>query len=245
MTPEMARKSGGLGDSRCATHEVGSEPGDPAPNVSPAQRTNSSSRVIKSGASLAWRGDPRKTVAEAKRQHASSPEAPVRLRSLFDEHGAFVCRSLRVLGVPEADLDDALQEVFLVVFQRMHDYEERGRARAWLYSICTRVVRSHRRKLRRRREEVTFEVPDAPAAPTQLDRIAEQQALALGQQLLARLPQEQRDVFWLYEVEDVPMTEIARALDCPLQTAYSRLHKARERVVAAARQLDTEDSEHA
>ena len=184
-------------------------------------------------------------MAEAKRQHASSPEAPVRLRSLFEEHGAFVCRSLRVLGVPEADLDDALQEVFLVVFQRMHDYEERGRARAWLYSICTRIVRSHRRKLRRRREEMTFEVPDAPAAATQLDHIAEHEALELGQQLLARLPQEQRDVFWLYEVEDVPMAEIARALDCPLQTAYSRLHKARERVVAAARQAEAKDADHA
>lgn len=200
---------------------------------------------IKEDAPLAWREGPRKTVAEAKRQQASSPEAPVRLRSLFEEYGAFVCRSLRVLGVPEADLDDALQEVFLVVFQRMHDYEERGRARAWLYSICTRVVRSHRRKVRRRREEVTFEVPDAPAAPTQLERIAEHEALALGQQLLSRLPQEQRDVFWLYEVEDVPMADIARALDCPLQTAYSRLHKARERVVAAARQIETEDPDHA
>jgi RNA polymerase sigma-70 factor (ECF subfamily) len=142
-------------------------------------------------------------------------------------------------------LDDALQEVFLVVFQRMHDYEERGRARAWLYSICTRVVRSHRRKVRRRREEVTFEIPDAPAAPTQLERIAEQEALTLGQQLLARLPPEQREVFWLYEVEDMPMAEIARALECPLQTAYSRLHKARERVVAAAQQVTAKDPEHA
>lgn len=204
---------------------------------------------IKRPGTLAWPEVPGKTVAEPKRQQASSEQvpdhAPTRLRTLFDEHGAFVCRSLRVLGVPEADLDDALQEVFLVVFQRMHDYEERGRARAWLYSICTRVVRSHRRKLRRRREEVSYEVPDAPAAATQLDHIAEHEALALGQQLLARLPQEQRDVFWLYEVEDVPMAEIARALDCPLQTAYSRLHKARERVMTAARQLEAKDPDHA
>ena len=164
-------------------------------------------------------------MAEAKRQQASSPEAPVRLRSLFDEHGAFVCRSLRVLGVPESDLDDALQEVFLVVFQRMHDYEERGRARAWLYSICTRVVRSHRRKVRRRREEVTFEIPDAPAAPTQLERIAEQEALTLGQQLLARLPPEQREVFWLYEVEDMPMAARMPTANCllpPAQGARAR-----------------------
>ena len=206
---------------------------------------NPAPRVVRQGATLAWQGVPRKTAAEAKRQQASSPEAPIRLRSLFDEHGAFVCRSLRVLRVPESDLDDALQEVFLVVFQRMHGYQERGRTRAWLYSICTRVVRSHRRKVRRRREEVTFEIPDAPAAPMQIERIAEQEALTLGQQLLARLPPEQREVFWLYEVQDMPMAEIARALECPLQTAYSRLHKARECVVAAAQLVAAKDPEHA
>jgi RNA polymerase sigma-70 factor (ECF subfamily) len=176
----------------------------------------------------------RKPVTEARRQPASSPEEPPRLRTVFEEHGAFVCRSLRLLGVPEADLDDVLQEVFLVVHQRLHDYEERGRARAWLYSICTRLARAQRRKLWRRREEMSAELPDAPSDATQLQRIADNEALALGHELLRRLPREQQDVFWLYEVEELPMSEIAEALGCPLQTAYSRLYKARQRIVAEA-----------
>jgi len=183
-------------------------------------------------------------VTEARRPHATSPEDPPRLRAVFEEHGAFVCRSLRLLGVLESDLDDVLQEVFLVVYQRLHDYEERGRARSWLYSICTRVARAQRRKLWRRREELAETVPETSAAATQLDRITDKEALALGHKLLSRLPREQRDVFWLYEVEELPMAEIARGLGCPLQTAYSRLYKARQRI-AVETQLVAKDPEHA
>jgi RNA polymerase sigma-70 factor (ECF subfamily) len=183
-------------------------------------------------------------VTEAERQQALSSDEPIRLRRMFEEHGAFVCRSLRMLGVPEGDLDDALQEVFLVVFQRMHDYEERGRVRAWLYSICTRVVWTRRRVVRRRREELGVEIPEAATAPTQHDRVVDQEALALGHKLLQGLPVEQRDVFWLYEVEELPMSEIARSLNCPLQTAYSRLHKARERILAAVQLTAAKDPDH-
>jgi RNA polymerase sigma-70 factor (ECF subfamily) len=183
-------------------------------------------------------------VTEAERQQALSNEEPIRLRRMFEEHGAFVCRSLRMLGVPEGDLDDALQEVFLVVFQRMRDYEERGRVRAWLYSICTRVVWTRRRVLRRRREDLGVEVPEAATAPTQHDRVVDHEALALGHELLQALPVEQRDVFWLYEVEELPMSEIARSLNCPLQTAYSRLHKARERILAAVQMNAAKDPDH-
>ena len=151
-----------------------------------------------------------------------------------------------MLGISEGDLDDALQEVFLVVFQRMRDYEERGRVRAWLYSICTRVVWTRRRVLRRRREDL-MEYPEANAVveATQHDRVVDKEALALGHELLQGLPPEQRDVFWLYEVEELPMSEIARAIDCPLQTAYSRLHKARERILAAVKLSAAKDPDHA
>jgi RNA polymerase sigma-70 factor (ECF subfamily) len=157
---------------------------------------------------------------------------------VYEEHGPFVCRSLRYLGVPEADLDDSLQEVFLVVCQRLNDYEERGRARSWLYSICTRVVHAQRRKQKRRSE---IGSPREQAAPApQLDQVQDREALQIGWRLLQQLPDEQREVFVLYEVEDMPVAEIARALDCPLQTVYSRLYKARERVMAGVERLKVE-----
>jgi len=163
---------------------------------------------------------------------------PRQLREVFDEHGSFVCRSLRYLGVREADLDDLLQEVFLVVHQRLCDYQEKGRARAWLYSICTRVAHAQRRKLGRRRESALL--ADEAEAPTQLERVENRQALELGWRLVQQLPQAQREVFVLYEVEDMPMSEIAQALNCPLQTAYSRLHQARARILAEVQRMAAE-----
>jgi RNA polymerase sigma-70 factor (ECF subfamily) len=162
---------------------------------------------------------------------------------LFEEHGPFVIRSLRYLGVREADLDDTLQEVFLVVYQRLNDYEEKGRARAWLYSICTRVARTQLRKVGRRRESAMPAYSEESVEPTQLERVEDREALALGHRLLDQLPPPQREVFVLYEVEDMPMAEIAQALDCPLQTAYSRLHKARARILAEVERIAAE-SEH-
>lgn len=149
---------------------------------------------------------------------------------MFREYGGFVCRSLRHLGVQERDLDDMLQEVFVVVCQRLDSYEEQGRARAWLYSICTRLVRAQRRKLGRRKE--SDQPSEEISNPTQFEHIQDREALQLGQGLLQKLPVDQREVFVLYEVEDMPMSEIAQALSCPLQTAYSRLYKARKRILA-------------
>lgn len=160
----------------------------------------------------------------------AQPGKPPSLRAIFEEYGTFVCRSLRRLGISEADLDDMLQEVFMVVYQRLGDFEERGRTRSWLYSICTRVAYAQRRKLGRRREQLPGELPDTRAEATQQEHVEDREALALGQRLLARLPAEQREVFVLYEVEGMPMAEIAEALGCPLQTAYSRLRAARSRV---------------
>src|SRR5687768_10818102 len=119
---------------------------------------------------------------------ASEPAAamPARLREAFEAHGAFVCRSLRHLGVPETDLDDLLQEVFLVVSKRLDDYEERGRARSWLYSICSRVASGHRRKVTRRRESAP--VAEPVAQPSQLEVVQDRQALELGFRLLQELP---------------------------------------------------------
>lgn len=154
------------------------------------------------------------------------------MRQLYEEYEATVRRDLMFLGVPRGELDDSRQEVFLVVSQRLPKYEERGRMRSWLFSICTRVAWHRRRKLRNQREELV-DYPEQPIAPTQHERLVDQEDLALGCRLLSELSPHQRAVFWLYEVEELSMPQVARAIGCPLQTAYSRLRKARERVLAA------------
>src|SRR5215471_17330289 len=73
----------------------------------------------------------------------SEPPTPAeRIAELFTQHANFVWRSLRGLSVPDADAEDAAQEVFLVVYRRLAEYEDRGLLRAWLFSI-SRQVASH------------------------------------------------------------------------------------------------------
>jgi RNA polymerase sigma-70 factor, ECF subfamily len=165
------------------------------------------------------------------------------VREVVERHGTFVCRSLRHLGVREVDLDDMMQDVFLVVHRRFDDYEERGRTRAWLYSICRRVVVSQRRKLARWQDRTNVAPAEPAVAPTQFEHVDNREALSLGYRLLEQLPPQERQIFLLYEVDDLPMAEIAAALGVRLQTAYSRLYKARARIVAAAERLTAERPE--
>jgi RNA polymerase sigma-70 factor, ECF subfamily len=176
---------------------------------------------------------PSSAVAQPCAAALSSPD----VRAIFDQQAAFVWRSLRRLGVPSADLEDATQEVFMVVHTRLAEYQERAAIRSWLYAICMRVSSSHRRRLRRRRETVVPETPEVFTPATQQHSIEQQEALVLGERLLEALPEKQRAVFILYDVEHMSMAEVAAAVGCPVQTAYARLYKAPERVLAEVTRL--------
>ncbi len=151
---------------------------------------------------------------------------------IFRQEAANVGRTLPYLGVGEAGLEDACQEVFVVVHRRIGQLEH-GPARAWVRQICVHVASNHRRTVRRRREDAVADPPEVAVAPTQegeIDRRASRDRL-LG--ILDALPEDQRSVFVLYEIEQLDMPEIASALGCALQTAYSRLYAARAKVEKA------------
>ena len=82
------------------------------------------------------------------------------VRTLFEQHFDFVWRALRRLGVPESDVDDVLQEVFVIVHRKLPEFEARSRVTTWLYGICFRTASDHLRKVRRHREELNDSVPD-------------------------------------------------------------------------------------
>src|SRR5262249_38050380 len=71
-------------------------------------------------------------------------------RVVYEKYFAFVWRSVRRLGVGDSAVDDAVQEIFVVVHRRLADFEERASIKTWLYGIVLRVVRHHRRTLRRK-----------------------------------------------------------------------------------------------
>lgn len=170
----------------------------------------------------------------------SSPRAPAApgagaptFREIFDLHAATVGRTLRYLGVAEADLMDAAQEVFLVVNRRHSEFEGRASLSTWIHEICVRVAFSSRRRTRRRREEVVAAPPDTRVDAEQHAQLAAREDRALLQTLLDTLDETQRQIVVLHEIERLPMREVAAIVGCPLQTAYSRCKAALEKMRAA------------
>ncbi|HEU4407134.1 MAG TPA: sigma-70 family RNA polymerase sigma factor [Polyangiaceae bacterium] len=166
---------------------------------------------------------------------AGGADAPLpSVGAIFAEHAPFVLRTLRRLGVRPADVEDAAQDVFVVVHRNLGRYDAASSLRSWLFGITTRVASDYRRKAHVRREQMTDAPPDEGAPPEQAERFERAEARALLDRALDKLDDRQREVFILYELEGLAMPDVAEAVRCPLQTAYSRLHAAREKVQAFA-----------
>jgi RNA polymerase sigma-70 factor (ECF subfamily) len=148
---------------------------------------------------------------------------------LVRSHGARVWRSLRYLGVHEADVADASQEVFLVVHRRLSDFRGDSKLETWLYGICLGVARNRRRKQLRDCKELALAPIEAYDAPqeAELDRQRMRRELRWA---LDQIAPELREVFVLYEIEELGMRVIAATLACPVFTAYSRLRLARKQL---------------
>jgi RNA polymerase sigma-70 factor (ECF subfamily) len=162
----------------------------------------------------------------------AAPESPelrkARLGDAVQEHGPFVWRALRRLGLSRDDASDATQEVFLVLARRLDDVTATD-TRPFLFSVARRVASTHRRDTRRRGEVCLDVEPVEPnAREPGPHRIAEHHdRLHMLQRALAALPEEQREVFVLVECEEQTAPETARILGIPLGTVASRLRRAR------------------
>ena len=161
---------------------------------------------------------------------ATSDEASVdsaRLRELVDAQFDFVWRSLRRLGVPEAAVDDASQQVWLTVSRRLESVEP-GKERSCLFSVAMRIAANARRGIARRREDAT-EAPDAiDPSPTPEDMLDRSRQRALVDEILSTMPLDLRAPFILFEVEELPAPEVAKVLGSPVGTVASRVRRARE-----------------
>ncbi|MFH0900531.1 MAG: sigma-70 family RNA polymerase sigma factor [Pseudomonadota bacterium] len=155
--------------------------------------------------------------------------ADARLRAIFDANFVFIWRSLRRLGVPEASVDDAAQEVFIIATRKLSRIQE-GRERSFLYSTARRVASGCRRASRREAAAVEAvdvqSVPDSRPGPD--DAVDQQQARKLLDAVLAEMSLDIRSVFVLFELEGMSMAEIAAMLDVAPGTVASRLRRARE-----------------
>jgi len=162
---------------------------------------------------------------------SSNVSGPLNLKAIYESEFRFVWRSLARLGVPDSDLADATQEVFLVVHRRLAEFDRSCKVSTWLYRICFNIASDRRRRAHVRRE--------VPCDDTDLDRNeapenTHSEYLALFNRLLSSMALDQRAVFVLFEVEGYNGAEIAHMLDCPLATVYSRLRLARTAFVRSA-----------
>jgi RNA polymerase sigma-70 factor (ECF subfamily) len=149
------------------------------------------------------------------------------LRLLFELHRSKVYGlSWRMLGSPH-DAEDALQEVYLKVFDRIKNYRGDSAFSTWLYRMTT----NHCLDVLRRRKVVPF--LGFEKAPEVEDRTAEGAVMDLGlspavRRALAKLPEKQRACLLLRETQDLSYEEIAQALEITVGTVKSNLHRAKE-----------------
>jgi RNA polymerase sigma-70 factor (ECF subfamily) len=158
---------------------------------------------------------------------AASASASGRFQSLYAEHFAMVWRSLRALGVNEASVEDAVQDVFLVVHRRLPEFAARSSVRTWVFGIVLGVARNHRRRERRKGPCVPLEAELAGRGPDPHDEAVTAEALARVARALGTLDEAKREIFVMGEMEQMTAQEIAEALGINVNTAYSRLRAAR------------------
>lgn len=159
--------------------------------------------------------------------------------AIYGEHFAFVWRCLRGLGVPEAALDDAAQDVFVIVHRRLSEFRGDSTLRTWLYAIVRNVASNARRSLRRKGE--LAELPNDAVATSgdPLQNAQDQQAARFVQSFLERIGDKKRELFVLAVLEQMSVPEVAEALGVPLNTAYTRLRAVRADFQAALAERGT------
>jgi RNA polymerase sigma-70 factor (ECF subfamily) len=175
---------------------------------------------------------------------------PERFAEIFHRHWDEIHRYVfRRLGPENAE--DVSAETFTVAFRNRGRYDlNRPDARPWLYGIATNLIGQHRRA-ERRRHQVLARV-DAEWLSTSFDESSDARVTAqrLGPRIasvLARLSAAERDLLLLVAWADLTYEEAAQALDVPLGTVRSRLHRVRKKVLRAFGGLDPTDfqEEHA
>ncbi|MGZ3420350.1 MAG: RNA polymerase sigma factor [Polyangiales bacterium] len=177
-------------------------------------------------------------VAREEEKHPLHDRPDFRL--IFETECSFAWRVLRRLGLPEREVEDAVQDVFLVVHRHLGDYDPSRPLRPWLFGICYRVAIAHRRKARTRKEQIEDTIEPVDGARPADEQIAAMQAQQLVRKALDTLELDRRAIFVMVEYEGYSMPEIAETLGIPLNTAYSRLRLAREQFVVAVRRLQAQ-----
>ncbi|HET9956514.1 MAG TPA: sigma-70 family RNA polymerase sigma factor [Polyangiaceae bacterium] len=177
-------------------------------------------------------------LAEANPDGPLTPPGAVpSFAEVYERFFDFVWASTRRLGVGTEWIDDVVQEIFIVIHQRLHSLERPDSLRSWVYGITRRTVSTYHRARRSKGAGTDTLSLNADTLETQspnpLELTEQNDQVKLLESLLAELAPPKREVFVLAEIEELSVPEIAEALEIPLNTAYSRLRAARQAFEAA------------
>ena len=165
---------------------------------------------------------------------------PSAWRELYDLHFDFAYRTARRLGLPDADVEDAVQEAFEVAFNRLADFRQ-GRFSTWLFRIVANIVAA---RIRRKRVRDFFGSSLLATAdeidPSPEGQVSARRTLAVVQSILRALPREKREVFALHEIEGLSHQQIAELVGARIETVRTRLFYARREFERRARRLGIE-----
>jgi RNA polymerase sigma-70 factor, ECF subfamily len=155
-------------------------------------------------------------------------------QSIYDAYYGDVARWIRALGGPSADQDDLIQDVFVVVYRRLADFDGRNLA-GWLYRITAHQVRDYRRLVWIKyifRRSVSLSSEVASARPTPVMALETRERQRRLQHLLGKLSDPLRVAFVLFEIEGYTAEEIAEMQSVPTNTVRARIHRARKKMTA-------------
>ena len=156
-------------------------------------------------------------------------------RALYDRYSPIVHRFLATFGVPPEEREDACQEVFVAVYRSLAHFRGEARLSTWIYRIAARYA--SRAARRRRRPDACFRACCCASRcrrPRRMPRSGPN-GCAMLDELVAKLSPKKKLVLVLFEIEGLPIEEVAQIAECPENTAWSRLHYARAELMAMAR----------
>ncbi len=207
-------------DPRSERHQESSSMGPASHRITACEPTQPGSACLVASSRL---------VASAPRPASEIPS----FDSVYDQYLPYVWRTLERMGVPRCHLEDAAQEVFIVVYRQLAEFEGRATIKTWLFSITFRVSKEWLRRSRRSRsEELPTEVRD-DRVPGPFEGAVRNQAVAMLHEVLSTLHPDKRAAFILGELEQMSVPEIAAALGANVNTIASRLRAARREFDAA------------
>ena len=172
---------------------------------------------------------------------AVATDAAADLDGLYRLHVQRVSTWARRLGGPNLDVEDAVQEVFLIACRSYADFEPRAKITTWLFRITRNVVR-HQWRRRRWRRLLSLDVESPPPLDGPVERLSQAETERRLYQALESVRPLHREALILFELDERSGEEIAELLGIAVASVWTRLHRGRKELLSALRRIEAREA---